>query len=140
MKAFAAARSVGVCVTLLGGIACGATTPTEPAPVLQLKTETFAGAVITGGTTAFPFTVVNPGEIRVAITQLAPVSTLTMGIAMGFWDATTSTCAQQLKADTATVNVAYTATPDSPGDYCAAIYDTGNVQVSSDFTLTVTHY
>ena len=40
----------------------------------------------------------------------------------------------------ATINMAYPATPDAPGDYCVAIFDTGNVQVSSDFTLTVTHY
>ena len=143
MRASASARFIAVVIVLLGSIACGAKTPTEPsapAPVYDLKTETFTGNVKAGGTTAFPFTVVNPGDIRVAITALGPISTLTMGIAMGFWDAAASTCAEQLNTDTATVNVAYAATPDSPGEYCVAIYDTGNVQVSSDFTLTVTHY
>ena len=89
---------------------------------------------------AFPFTVVNPGDIQVAITALAPTSSLTMGIAMGFWDAATSTCAQQLTTTTATLNVAFAASPSAPGEYCVGIFDTGNVVVSSDFTLTVTYY
>jgi hypothetical protein len=63
-----------------------------------------------------------------------------MGIAMGFWDAATSTCTEQLTTTDATVNVSYGAEPDSPGEYCVGIFDTGNVQVSSDFTLRVTHY
>ena len=112
MRAFASARIVAAAIALLGSIACGATTPTEPsapAPVYELKTETFAGNVKAGGTTAFPFTVVNPGEIHVAITALGPISTLTMGIAMGYWDAVASTCAQQLSTPDATINVAYAA-------------------------------
>ena len=63
-----------------------------------------------------------------------------MGIGMGFWDPATSICTQQLATDTATLNVAFAASPSSPGEYCVAIFDTGNVQVRSDFTLTVTHY
>ena len=141
MRAFASARFVAVVVALLGSIACGAKTPTEPsAPSFELKTQTFTGNVKPGGTTAFPFTVVNPGEIHVAITALSPVSSLTMGIAVGYWDAAASTCAQQLSTPDATINVAYAANPPQPGEYCVGIFDTGNVQVSSDFTLTVTHY
>ena len=140
MRSFATVRLVVVCVTLLVAVACGATTPTEPAPVYELKTETFTGVVITGGTTAFPFTVVKPGQIQVAITALAPVSSLTMGIGLGFWDATASTCTQQLSTPSATLNVAFAADPSSAGEYCVGIFDTGNVQTSSDFTLTVRHY
>jgi hypothetical protein len=73
-------------------------------------------------------------------TALGPISSLTMGIAMGFWDAAAATCAEELSTPSATLNVAYAATPSQPGEYCVGIYDTGNVQVSSDFTLTVTHY
>ena len=117
MRSFATFRLVVVCVILLVAVACGATTPTEPAPVYELKTETFTGTVITGGTTAFPFTVVNPGQIQVAITALAPVSSLTMGIGLGFWDATASTCTQQLSTPSATLNVAFAADPSSAGEY-----------------------
>ncbi len=140
MRSFATVRLVVVCVALLVAVACGSTTPTEPAPVYELKTETFSGAVKTGGTTSFPFTVVNPGEIQVGITALAPVSSLTMGIAVGGWDAVSLSCTQPLSTPTATLNVFFAANPPAPGEYCVAIFDTGNVQLSSDFTLTVRHY
>jgi hypothetical protein len=138
-----ATRFIAVFAIVFGSIACGAKTPTEPdapAPVYELKTSTFAGTVKTGETVAFPFTVVNPGLISVSITELAPTSTITMGIGMGFWDAATSTCAQQLSTSSATLNVVFDATPSAPGEYCVGIIDVGNVQVSSDFTLKVTYY
>jgi len=143
MRARSAVQIVAVFAAIVSSLACGAKTPTEPdppAPVYELKTSTFSGTVKTGGTVAFPFTVVNPGNINVSITELGPVSTLTMGITMGFWDTITSTCAEQAAASSATLNVVYTATPSAPGEYCVGVFDTGNVQVSSDFTLKVTYY
>jgi len=144
MKLLASARLAVASVALLGSIACGAKTPTQPdqppAPVYELKTSTFTGTVTTGGTVMFPFTVVNPGKINVSITELAPVSTITMGIALGSWDAAASTCTQQLQAPAATINVVYEADPSAPGEYCAGVYDTGNVQVSTTFTFKVTYY
>ena len=144
MRAPAAARFFVVFAALVASIACGATptepTPTPPAPVYELKTSTFPGALTTGGAAGFPFTVVNPGNISLSITELAPVSTLTMGLALGFWDAAASTCTQQVSTNTATVNVAYTANPSAPGEYCVGIFDIGNVQVSTNFVLTVTYY
>lgn len=139
MRVFAA--RLAVVVALVGSIACGAKSPTAPpAPVYDLQTKTFTGNVKATGKVGFPFTVVNPGEIQVAITALAPVSTISMGIALGVWDPTASSCAEQLSAPSATLNVAYAANPPSPGEYCVTIFDIGNVVVSSDFTLTVTHY
>ena len=141
MKVQAAARLIALAAILSGSMACGAKTPTEPdLPVYDLKTETFNGNVKAAGTEAFPFTVVNPGDIQVAITALSPNSALTMGIGLGFWEPTTSVCTQQLSTTAATINVAFAANPSSAGQYCVAIFDTGNVVVSSDFTLTVTHY
>jgi hypothetical protein len=134
------AARVVIVVVCVGSIACGAKTPTEPAPVYDLKTETFTGNVTTGGKTQFSFTIVNPGDIQISITALAPLSTITMGIGLGFWDAPTSACVEQLSTPAATLNVSFAATPSSAGEYCVTIFDTGNVQTSSDFTLTVTHY
>jgi hypothetical protein len=144
MRVPAAARSLTAFAVLVGSLACGAQSPTEPtpapAPVYDLKTSTFTGTVKTGGTVAFPFTVVNPGDINVSITELGPVSTITMGIALGFWDATASTCTQQLSTSAATLNLVFAASPSSPGEYCVGIFDTGNVQAASDFTMKVTYY
>jgi hypothetical protein len=135
-------RLAAVSAALAGSIACGGNkTPTQPdAPVYELKTEVFTGSVKTGGSTAFHFAVVNPGELQVAITELGPTSTLVMGIFLGFWDAATETCIEQLTTPTATLNVAFAATPQQPGEYCAAVFDIGNVVVTADFKLTVKHY
>ncbi len=96
-----------------------------PAPVYELKTSTFTGKLTTGGAAGFPFTVVNPGDISLSITELAPVSTLTMGLALGSWDAAASTCTQQLSTNTATVNAVFAANPSAPGEYCVGIFDIG---------------
>ena len=143
MKAPTAARFVAVFAALVASIACGGQTPTEPstpAPVYELKTSTFPGTLTTGGMAGFPFTVVNPGLISLSITELTPVSTLTMGLALGSWDAAATTCTQQVSTNTATINVAYTANPSAAGEYCVGIFDVGNVQVSTDFVLKVTYY
>ena len=143
MRVPAAARFAAVFAAFVTSIACGST-PTEPtappAPVYELKTSTFTGKVATGGSAGFPFTVVNPGDISLSITELAPLSTLTMGLALGSWDAAASTCTQQLTTNTATVNAVFSANPSAPGEYCVGIFDVGNVQVSSDFALKVTYY
>lgn len=140
MRVLVAARFAAVFAALLASLACGATTPTEPDPVYELKTSNFTGTVKTGATVSFPFAVVNPGDINVSITALSPVSTLTMGIGLGSWDAAAETCTQQLTTTSATLNVVFTASPSAAGDYCVGIFDTGNVQDSSDFELKVTYY
>lgn len=140
MRAFGTARSFGTLVLLLATIACGEKpTPTEPAPVYEQKTEIYIGSVSTGGTTAFHFAVVNPGAINATITQMAPISTLTMGLDLGSWDIVASTCSAQLK-NSVVLNTVATGTPSQAGEYCVAVVDIGNVQSTIDFTISVTHY
>ncbi len=139
MKLLASARFTVVSVALLGSIACGAQDAHAADAAragLRVEDLDLYGNVKTGGTVSFPFTVVNPGRIRSRSPNWPPSARLPMGIAMGFWDAATSTCAEQLRTTAATINVAFAATPSSPGEYCVGIFDTGNVQVSTDFTLS----
>ena len=137
MRLSRASRYFGVCAAAFT-IGCGSS-PTEPDPVYELKTETHSGSLATGGSSALHFAVVNPGNINVSITQLNP-NTLIMGLELGSWDEPTSACVGQLSTSTAALGVVFTGTPESPGEYCVAIKDVGNVQTSADFTLTVTHY
>ena len=130
-------RYLGVCALALT-IGCGSS-PTEPDPVYELKTETHSGTLATGGSSAFHFAVVNPGTINVSITQLNP-SALTMGLELGFWDEPASACVGQLSTSSAVLGAVFGGTPDSAGEYCVAIRDIGNIETSADFTLTVTHY
>ena len=71
----------------------------------------------------------NPGDIRVAIAALGPISSLTMGIAMGYWDAVASTCAQQLSTP-----MRRSTLPLPPRLLHQASYIVG---IFSDFTLAV---
>ncbi len=141
MRNRAGARLAGATVIALSSLACGGTasTPTEPAPVYEQKTETYTGTLNTGGGAAFDFTVTNPGNIVAKITELAPVSTLTMGLSLGYWDATTSVCSQDISASVL-LNATVSGSPPGPAQYCVGIYDVGNVQVQTTFTIVVTHY
>ena len=128
-----------VLVTSCLALGCGGS-PTGPDPVYDMKSETFSGSLNTGGGASFPFVVVNPGSIDVSITQLSPVSTLSMGLSLGSWDAATEACTQQVTTSGATLNTVYSASPNGPGNYCVSIFDSGNVQAEIGFTLSVTHY
>jgi hypothetical protein len=124
---------------------CGstATNPANPTPPVayEQKTESYSGTLASGQTKPFHFTVTNPGSLDAAITALAPVSTLTMGLYLGGWDAPSETCTKSsVFNDAARLNLPVSGTPQQPGEYCVAIYDVGNVQTPTDFTLTVLHY
>ena len=141
MKKRARARLAVATVIVLSSLACGGTasTPTEPAPVYEQKTETYTGTLNTGDGAAFGFTVANPGDIVAKITELSPVSTLTMGLSLGYWDTTTSRCSQDITASV-TLNTTLTGSPPGPATYCVGVYDVGNVQAPTTFTIVVTHY
>jgi len=126
----------------LGAWGCGSSaTPTSSTPTTYPQlTETYTGVLGPGELKAFHFTVANPGSIDAAITALGPVSTLTMGLHLGGWEATAETCSRLVPLDTARLNQVLSGTPQSAGEYCVAIYDVGNVQSPTDFTITVLHY
>jgi hypothetical protein len=140
MTSHAGARLAAAIAILTSSLACGsAETPTEPAPVYEQKTETYTGTLNAGGSAAFDYTVTNPGNIVAKITELSPVSTLTMGLWLGYWDTTTSLCSQDITASV-TLNATVSGSPPGPAQYCVGILDVGNVQVPTTYTIVVTHY
>lgn len=128
---------------LLASWGCGSTsTPTTSTPVTyEQHTETYSGTMNIGDTIPFHFTVTNPGSLDAAITSLGPISTLTMGLNLGGWDPLTESCPKSsVYSDVARLNVPVSGTPQQAGEYCVSIYDVGNVQGPTDFTITVLHY
>jgi hypothetical protein len=122
---------------------CGSTsTPTQNTPVTyEQHTETYSGTINVGETKAFHFTVTNPGSLDAAITSLSPISTLTMGLNLNYWDVTAEACPRStVSSEVARVNAALSGTPQQAGEYCVSIFDVGNVQGATDFTITVLHY
>ncbi len=125
----------------LAASGCGSSTPTSSSPTSYPQlTESFAGTLTVGQLKAFHFKVTNPGSLDTYIASLTPVATLTMGLQLGVWDATAETCSKAIWTDLAQVNQAMSGTPQAAGEYCVAIYDVGNVQETTDFSLTVLHY
>lgn len=134
------ASVVGILGVVLSTWACGESPTAASTETFVQRTESYAGILNPGESMAFHFTVTNPGSLDVFISSLSPVSTLTMGLQMGSWEATAESCPQQIFTDAARVNLVLSGNPQRPGEYCVAIYDVGNMQSAAEFVLTVLHY
>ena len=79
------------------------------------------------------------GNISATITKLSPLTTITVGLGLGVFDASTSTCTLQLFADSAKINVVLSASVGVPGEICVGVYHVGNVTDSVDYEVSITH-
>lgn len=117
------------------------TTPTVPA---TLTTDTFTGSIGQNGTAIYPFTVATAGySLLAGYTSISPSSVAALGLGIGSWDATSSTCSLNVSQnDTGrSGSTALSGTP-SNGSYCLRIYDAGNIPagVAASYTVQVQHY
>jgi hypothetical protein len=137
-------RNVGL-VTAAGLLAAsfgcgGSTSPSTTAPSLPTFVDVFTGTVAQGGIDAHPFTVrAAPGNIDAVITSIGPLSTITVGLGLGVWDATSQTCSLVVRSDTAKLNLTLQASVTSAGDICVGVYDVGNITDAITYTVQVTH-
>ena len=118
--------------------------PTSPTTTVTLVTDNFAGAIEQNGTAVHSFTVTNSGyTLLVGYTSLSPASVAALGIGIGSWDATTSTCSLNVTQNDAarSGSTGLSGTANS-GSYCVRVYDGGNVPaaVTASYALQVQHY
>jgi uncharacterized lipoprotein YajG len=111
--------------------------PTTPTTNPTYVTDSYNGTLNATETGTHPFTAKTPGTITITITTLSPTSTLTMGIGLGTWNGTA--CNVTLTSSTATQGSSYNASATSAGNFCATIFDIGNITEATNYTLTVTH-
>jgi hypothetical protein len=109
-----------------------------------LATDTFTGSVDQNGTVIYPFTVTSAGYALLAgYTSISPSTVAALGLGIGSWDATTSTCSLNVSQnDTGrSGSTALSGTPNN-GNYCLRIYDAGNIPagVTASYTVQVQHY
>lgn len=129
--------TVAIAVALAALAACGgssdttATTPTAP-----LTTETITGTVLAGGVSFHTFTVAQQGTLTATLTTLSPQSTITMGMGIG---TVSGTACSLLSTNETTKMGSVLSGTIAVGSFCVEIYDIGNVQVSDDYTITLTH-
>lgn len=113
------------------------TSPTTTTPVSV--TDTFNGTLNRNGATSFPFNVSAQGAVYATLTSVAD-STISMGLGLGIWNTTTSTCSIVLANDAALQGATVTGSATNIGQLCVRVYDVGTVVAPLDYQLTVVHY
>jgi hypothetical protein len=135
-------------VSMFGLTGCGSSssgsTLTTPTPPATLATDTFTGSIDQNGSVVYPFTVTSSGYgLLAGYTSISPSSVTALGLGIGNWDASTSTCSLNLSQnDTGrSGSTAVSGTPGS-GNYCLRIYDAGNIPagITASYTVQVQHY
>src|SRR5262245_6437272 len=135
-------------VSILSLPGCGssssASTLTTPTTTATLTTDSFTGSIDQNGTAVYPFTVTNAGYgLLAGYTSISPSSVAALGLGIGSWDATTSTCSLNVSQnDTGrSGSTALSGTPAN-GSYCLRIYDAGNIPagVAASYTVQVQYY
>lgn len=117
---------------------------TSPTAVVTLVTDTFDGSIEQNGSRIHSFTVTNAGySMLVGLTSLSPATVPALGVGIGSWDSSTSTCSLNLTQNGAAQSgsTGLTATPGS-GNYCVRVYDGGNIPqgVTASYQVQVQHY
>ena len=135
---------------LLGVSACSdssessSVTTTSPTTTVTSSTETFTGSVGRNGSAIHPFSVTTGGYTLLAgYTSIAPASVTALGVGIGAWDATTSTCGlNQTQNDAAKAGSTALSGTASAGNYCIRVYDGGNIPegITASYTVQVEHY
>ncbi len=119
-------------------------TTTTTTTTATVSTETFSGAVSQNGSSIHSFTVKSGGYTLMAgFTSLDPAAVTALGLGIGAWDATTSTCGLNLSQnDTGRSGSTAVSGTAGAGNYCVRVYDGGNVPagVAVSYTLQVQHY
>jgi hypothetical protein len=126
--------------------ACGsdASSATSPTTVATLVTENFDGSIEQNGSKVHTFTVTNSGyTVLAGFTSLSPSSVAALGMGIGSWDSSTSTCSLNVSQnDTARSGSTGLSGTAGSGSYCLRVYDGGNIPggVTASYAVQVQHY
>lgn len=122
----------------LNAAACskdGESSPTSPTPATV--TDTFSSTIAQLGSTTHAFSVTSTGPLTVSLTEVGPLATMSLGVAIT--GATGSTCNTSTIAKTDNARAGATALSGTAtaGAYCVSVYDSGNVAEGSTVSYTV---
>jgi hypothetical protein len=115
------------------------TTPTTPVAPAG-TTDSFSGTIGQLGSDNHVFTLAANGTITITLTSVAPLATMSLGVAVLGSDGTNCLTQISQNADARTGAVALQGT-GTTGNYCVRVYDSGNVQpaTSVNYTVQVLH-
>jgi hypothetical protein len=122
----------------------GSASPVAPtSPSGPLITDVFTGTIEVGGTATHVVTIKEANWLTsVTLTQAGPPSTIFMGLGIGAWTASTSTCTLLTGGSVQAGTTAQLSGYTQIGTYCVQVLDVGNIPVGQSITysVTVTHY
>jgi len=129
--------------SLAAATGCHSTTTaptTSTAATSVTVTETFKGSIQQTANASFPFTVTAPGNVQVSLTDVEPLTTMALGVAVGTWDGTTCTLGLATTDHAKSGATALTGNAVA-GNYCVQVSDAGNIPPAwtVSFTVQVTH-
>jgi hypothetical protein len=117
---------------------------TSPTATATLVTDTFTGSIEQNGSRVHPFTVTSSGYTLLAgYTVLTPSSLAALGLGIGSWDGTSSTCSLNVSQnDTARSGSTGLSGTSGSGSFCVRVYDGGNIPtgVTASYTVQIQHY
>jgi hypothetical protein len=129
-------------LAVVAGAGCHSTTtaPTTAGAAPSTVTDTFTGSIAQTANMSFPFTVTTTGNVQVTLTDVEPLTTMALGVAIGSWDGTTCTPGVAT-TDHAKSGVAALTGTAVAGSYCVQVSDAGNIPPTwtVSFTVQVTH-
>ena len=116
--------------------------PTEPQEPVPVITETFNGEIGRLEAQCHFFTLNNVGDVTLQLTEVAPLSSITLGLALGTPAAEDPSQCVDFASDSS-VRLLETLTSASlaAGPYCSCVGDVGNIfeDKTVTYALAVTH-
>jgi len=111
-----------------------------PTPVGPTVTQTFTGTLTRNGALTHQFSSLSRGTITATLTSVNPDSAMALGISLGTWNISQSSCQIILANDSATVGTGVTGSVSGVGDLCLRVYDPkGVLTTSEDYSVDVVH-
>jgi hypothetical protein len=112
------------------------TTPTPTSPT----TSSFSSELRPGSSVARTFTTTQPGTITATLISIAPASP-PVGLGIGIPDGGVSGCTLSTSVNIVPGSPAtpLTATVDTVGPYCVALYDLGTLTDTVNFEITIVY-
>ncbi|NOT24690.1 MAG: hypothetical protein HOP16_01190 [Acidobacteria bacterium] len=114
--------------------------PTTPTPALPTATETFSGAINRNGAVTHTFIAGAAGEVIAKLVAVAPETVESIGLSLGTWNITNSTCQTIISNDSAVQGAEVKGAASIASNLCVRIYDVGKIPAQASYEVTVSHF
>jgi hypothetical protein len=125
-----------LCLAVAVSACDDAVTPTQPTPTNPV-TQTFTGSLVQNAAQTHDFAVAAGGAVKATLTAIGADNTVVVGLSLGNWNSTSSSCSIVLANDAATGGSILEGTMTAAGALCVRVYDVGNLVGSTPVTYSI---